>query len=408
MIKGGFRYWICQVVGWGVLGLIGIYFNFFVFGEQFAQNGGKKEYLISLGIFLLMGILTTHLLRIALKQTNWLKFSFDKIALLFILGVGSTGIVMYYASNTIEHNTPYSHDNYIYNKKLERAKKAEADAGLDRIPYYKTTGNTSAIPNSKVIEDIRKTTGWFRNKNGEWQHEDKTELLGIFQNLMLIALWLLIYIVYHYVLKNRNDQLDRLKLESTVKELELKTIKSHINPHFIFNSLNSIRALVDENPERARRAITELSNILRSSMQAEKQETVTLEKEMGIVSDYLALEHMRFEERLKVEMNIDEDTLGQPIPPMMLQTLVENAIKHGISKRIDGGFIKISSFFEKDHHELIVQNTGQLNGKINADGFGIQSTEDRLNLLFHGKASFEIKNLNPTTVQSKVIIPVHI
>ena len=408
MIKGGIRYWLCQVLGWGILGLIGIYFNFFVFGEQFAQNGGKKEYLVSLGIYLLIGILTTHLLRVALKQTNWIKFSFNKIALLFVLGVGSTGIVMYYASNAIEHNTAYSHDHYVFNRKLERAKKAEADAGLDKVSYYKVSSDPHAIPNAKVIDEIRKSTGWYRNKNGEWKHENRTELLGIFQNLLLIALWLLIYIVYHYVLKNRNDQLDRLKLESTVKELELKTIKSHINPHFIFNSLNSIRALVDENPERARRAITELSNILRSSMQAEKQETVTLEKEMGIVSDYLALEHMRFEERLKVEMDIDEDTLGQPIPPMMLQTLVENAIKHGISKRIDGGFVKISSAFINDHHELVVLNTGQLNGKINVDGFGIQSTEDRLNLLFHGKASFKIKNLDNNTVESKVIIPVHI
>lgn len=152
----------------------------------------------------------------------------------------------------------------------------------------------------------------------------------------MIALWFLIYIVYHY-LENRKDQLDRLKLESTVKELELKTIKSHINPHFIFNSLNSIRALVDENPERARTAITELSNILRSSMQAEKSETVSLQRELDIVTDYLALEHMRFEERLKVELDIDQDTLTQQVPPMMLQTLVENSIKHGISKLVNGG-----------------------------------------------------------------------
>src|SRR5205085_9378123 len=102
------------------------------------------------------------------------------------------------------------------------------------------------------------------------------------------------------------------------KELELKTIKSHINPHFIFNALNSIRALVDENPERARTAITELSNILRSSMQAEKLETVPFERELNIVKDYLALEHIRFEDRLRIEYQIDEDTLDQPVPPMKI------------------------------------------------------------------------------------------
>lgn len=200
--------------------------------------------------------------------------------------------------------------------------------------------------------------------------------------------------------------MDKLKLETTVKELELKTIKSHINPHFIFNSLNSIRALVDENPERARRAITELSNILRSSMQAEKSETVTLEKELDIVKDYLALEHMRFEERLKVKFEIDEDTLQHPVPPMMLQTLVENAIKHGISKRVDGGEVKVVARFNGDNLELLVQNSGQLSTEINGDGFGIKSTQDRLNLMYQGKAQFEIRNAGPDTVESKVIVPV--
>jgi len=179
--------------------------------------------------------------------------------------------------------------------------------------------------------------------------------------------------VWHFVEKNRKDQVDKLTLEKTVKELELKTIKSHINPHFIFNSLNSIRALVDENPERARTAITELSNILRSSMQVEKMETVPLHKELDIVKDYLALEQMRFEERLKIELNIDEDTLNQPVAPMMLQTLVENAIKHGISKHINGGFVKVISIFKKDNHELIVQNSGQLNGNIKPDSKKIKA-----------------------------------
>ena len=158
-------------------------------------------------------------------------------------------------------------------------------------------------------------------------------------------------------------------MESLIKELELKTIKAHINPHFIFNSLNSIRALVDENPSRARTAITELSNILRSSMQVDKAETVSFEKELNIVKDYLALENMRFEDRLKVEYEIDEDTLDQQVPPMMLQTLVENAIKHGISKQISGGIVKIISDFKNQYHELAVQNTGSLNGGLNGRRF---------------------------------------
>jgi two-component system, LytTR family, sensor kinase len=143
-------------------------------------------------------------------------------------------------------------------------------------------------------------------------------------------------------------------------------------------------------------------------MQSENLETVTLERELSIVRDYLALEHIRFENRLRVEFDIDEDTLDQPIPPMMLQTLVENAIKHGISKHIDGGVVKIISDFKGNNHELIVRNTGKLNGGMNKEGFGLSSTSSRLGLLFGGNASFEISDINGNMVEARVSIPVKV
>jgi hypothetical protein len=413
MTKTNKRYWLCQITGWGVWGLIIVYFNFVVFGDRLKEQGGQKENLISLGIFLGAGILATHLLRLIIRRTNWLKFSYNKIVLLFIISVGATGTVLFYGGNFIEYRSGYSYDKYVISKRLEKAKNMEVQFGLDSIPYYKELGFSKDSSILKGVSEIKKNTGWSRNKNGAWVHQDKSDLVSIYYNLLLIAIWMLIYIVYHYVEKNRNDQFDRLKLETTVKELELKTIKSHINPHFIFNSLNSIRALVDENPTRARRAITELSNILRSSMQAEKSETVTLAKELDIVKDYLALEQMRFEERLQIEFDIDEDTLQQQVPPMMLQTLVENAIKHGISKQVMGGVVRIVAVFKDNVMQLQVQNTGQLSAAVNGSGplpegqgFGIKSTQDRLNLMYQGKAVFEIKNLNPAMVESKVTLPV--
>ena len=325
---------------------------------------------------------------------------------MFIISVGATGTVLYYGSDYIEAHSGYSYDAYHNNQKLEKAVKMEKQFGLDSLAYYKINTFSKDTTVQKGISEIKKATGWAKNKKGEWVYENKSDLVGIYYTLMLIAIWMLIYIVYHYVEKNRKDQLDRLKLETTVKELELKTIKSHINPHFIFNSLNSIRALVDENPKRARRAITELSNILRSSMQAEKSETVPLEKELDIVRDYLALEQMRFEERLKIEFDIDEDTLQQQVPPMMLQTLVENAIKHGISKQVLGGVVRVVAVFKDNVMQLQVQNTGQLLKNPSGEGFGIKSTQDRLNLMYQGKAVFEIKNLDATMVESKVTLPV--
>ena len=249
-------------------------------------------------------------------------------------------------------------------------------------------------------------------------------LSSAFSYFILFFIWSLIYFVYHYVAKSRKQQMDTLQLESLVKELELKTIKAHINPHFIFNSLNSIRALVDENPERARKAITELSNILRSSIQADKSEAVAFEKELYLVKDYLALENMRFEDRLKIEYKVDENTLALPVPPMMLQTLVENAIKHGINKQILGGVVRIISTIKNNFHELSVQNTGYLNGQVSVEarlddprlndpvghafgrGFGLSSTTDRLSLLYGNKAKFEIRQASPTLVEAKVLIPV--
>lgn len=402
------RYWLCQFTGWGVWGLIIVYFNFVVWGDRLREQGGQKENLISLAIFLILGIILTHILRLILRKTNWLKFSINRIVLLSIISVGATGTALQYGSNFIENRSGYSYENYVINKRLDKAKKMEEQLGLNTLTYYKDKALLGDSSIQKGISEIKKTTGWSRNKKGEWIRENKSEVFGIYYNSLLIAIWMLIYIVYHYVERNRNNELDRLKLETTVKELELKTIKSHINPHFIFNSLNSIRALVDENPKRARRAITELSNILRSSMQAEKSETVTLERELDIVKDYLALEQMRFEERLKIEMDIDEDTLQQPVPPMMLQTLVENAIKHGISKQIKGGVVRVVAAFKDNDLELLVQNTGQLSSTPNDEGFGIKSTQDRLNLMYQGKAVFDIRDLNNNMVQSKVSIPVNV
>ena len=328
---------------------------------------------------------------------------------LFILSVLLTGLLAYYGAKSTAVLSGNSLVQYEKNESLKQAVSKEKTLGLSGTKYYLADKNNSKDSlNFASIQSIKKSTGWFKDRTGKWEYEEQHKgrfWWDIIFTFILIALWLLLYMILHYLERNRKDELDRLYLEKTVKDLELKTIKSHINPHFIFNSLNSIRALVDENPDRARRAITELSNILRSSLQVEKMETVPLEKELSIVNDYLALEQMRFEERLKIEMEIDENTLQQPIPPMMLQTLAENAIKHGISKRINGGTIKIISRFRNNNFELIVQNTGNISSE-KTDGFGFKSTRDRLKFLCNGSAYFQVEEIEPTKVQSKIVMPI--
>ncbi|MFC4262605.1 histidine kinase [Ferruginibacter yonginensis] len=407
------RYWLCQLIGWGSWVLLQVFIAYQFAPEAYLTPALKRNlFFYSVFCDFISFILITHLIRYILKKMKWMSFSADKIFLMFIAAVLIGSTVSFYFQESITKIPGNTFERYEINERKDKAAQLEKDLGVANTTYY-LFENNGKLDSTKYVAytRIKKSTGWYRDKNNQWQFEEQRKgrnFGGIFFNTILISIWLLIYLVWHYVDKNRNDQLDKLRLEGVVKSLELKTIKSHINPHFIFNALNSIRALVDENPERARTAITELSNILRSSLKAETLETVPLQQELDIVRDYLALEHMRFEERLQIEMDIHPDTLTQPIPPMMLQTLVENAIKHGISKSENGGIIKISSYFKNNHHELIVLNTGNLTSlKTKADeGFGLKSTQDRLNLLYNKKAQFEINETENNMVQSKVIMPI--
>jgi len=350
------QYWLFQLIGWGSFALINTFF-------AFSFDKLSTNYFWKLGVFLLVGVVISHIMREIITRLGILQKSLNKQILQFFVLTFCLALIA----------------SFILIEVLIRADvlKAEDQQLLERAGV------------------------------SFWVNKLLIILSNAFTYFILFFIWSLIYFVYHYVTKSRKQQLDTLRLEALVKELELQTIKGHINPHFIFNSLNSIRALVDENPQRARAAVTELSNILRSSLLVEKVETVTLGKELDIVKDYLALENMRFEDRLKIEYEIDDDTLDQPVPPMMLQTLVENAIKHGISKQINGGVVKVISDFKGDYHELAVQNTGSLNGYKNGEeGFGLSSTTNRLNLLFGDKARFEIKQINGTMVEARVLLPV--
>ncbi len=195
--------------------------------------------------------------------------------------------------------------------------------------------------------------------------------------------------------------------EAAVKDFELKTLKSQLNPHFMFNALNSIRALIGEDPDSAQTALTKLSNILRYSLKMERVETVPLQEEMQTVSDYLSLENIRFEERLKYNIDIDPKSANIAVPPMMIQTLVENGIKHGISKITEGGAISIKSKIEDSKLIVEIINSGQIDSHLmmNSSGFGINNTKHRLHLLYGEEASFVINNCSKNEVVAQLFIP---
>lgn len=224
---------------------------------------------------------------------------------------------------------------------------------------------------------------------------------------VLFALWNLIYFTWQYIEENRRKQIETLKMESSLKDLEIKTIRSNLQPHFIFNSLNSIRALIDENPELARDAITKISNILRNTI-TKQEATDTLENELALVEDYLALEKIRFEERLHFVKNIDPQSLPVHIPTMMLQTLIENCIKHGISNLEAGGSIYLNTNIQGTKFleiEVINDiNPAQVAASENSLGFGLSSSKQRLRLLYENEAELTL-SFNNTQAIIKIKIP---
>lgn len=219
---------------------------------------------------------------------------------------------------------------------------------------------------------------------------------------VIFFLWYVFYFTYHYFDRYNKS----LKYEASMVQIELNNLKSQLNPHFIFNALNSIRALVDENPVKSKQAINQLSNILRRSLASDKKGLTRFDEELKIVKDYLGLEHIRFEERLKTIFDIDPDSSKFYVPPLMIQTLVENGIKHGISRLTEGGVIEMQTRVENGRLSIRIRNSGRLNGERSTKGgLGLKNTVQRLKLIYGDDASFRIVNENDNFVLTEIVIP---
>ena len=225
--------------------------------------------------------------------------------------------------------------------------------------------------------------------------------------------WLCVYFFYHVFERLQRLQVEQLRLAASAKEAELRALKSQVNPHFLFNSLNSLRALIEEDAPRARESVTRLANMLRYSLQSGQQETVPFEDELRIVEDYLALEQIRHESRLRVHWQVSDEARRQPVPPMLLQTLVENAVKYGISTRRDGGEVTISARVEHQHLRIRVTNPGDLTAPASSaaaragssTGVGLRNASERLKLLFGDRAQLALLAEPVGCVTAEVQIP---
>ena len=339
-------YWIFQGFGWGL---------FFVVYSFIAVSFTEFHWKVfaSYGTTVIVGFVLSHFYRSFVRRKRWIKYRFAPIAYRVILASMILAFVWVFLLFPI--NSTFF--------KLETHENEE----ISRFAIF---------------------------------------LVIWFQFTVVMTGWSLIYFVFQFLTNFRKSEVEKWKLEAAVKDAELIALKSQINPHFIFNSLNNIRSLVVENPEKAREMITHLSGLLRYSVQFSNKEKVSLEDEIEIVKNYLKLESIQYEQRLHYKLEISPETYEMQIPPMAVQLLVENAIKHGISQLPKGGELHIKSQLENNALEVEVTNTGQLKEEVQGTGIGLRNASDRLKLLFGKLSDLRIQNINTRQVSAKFTIPI--
>lgn len=208
----------------------------------------------------------------------------------------------------------------------------------------------------------------------------------IFGILMLI--WNSLYFMIHYLHSWKNAESEKWQLAASMKEAQLGSLKAQINPHFMFNAINNIRALISVDPDKAKSMLLNFSDMFRYSLVHNDNSLVRIQEELEIVNKYLELHSIQFENKLHYQINSDPLLNDRKIPPMIIQLLVENAIKHGISELPDGGIVNINVLDEGEALTIQVKNSGSLKTSSSIQkklGVGLQNIKERLKLIYGEK-----------------------
>ncbi len=336
-------FWLLQLVGWGVV-------NVTVFILPFDFSFQYK--LFSFVMASVNGILVTSLYRyLLLKRLEniLIKHSLIKI----FIGLLVTGF-LYFGLNYFSE--------FVYETVWER-----------------TPGE---------IAFIEEKVSWI------------STVLGTF---LSIFGWTAIYFSVKFLFKYNQNKLEELELNATLREAQLNTLKGQVNPHFMFNSLNNIRGLMLEDVSKSRDMITKLSEMLQYALVKNTVDAIPLEEELEMVENYIALSKIQMEDRLQYVKDIEKGTEGMMIPPMIIQLLVENAAKHGISNLKAGGVISLVTSQDENTLKIKVTNTGKLQINKDSTQLGLQNIRQRLRLLYGTKATFLLEE-----VESEVVATIKI
>jgi sensor histidine kinase YesM len=333
--KREYAFWVLQIFGWGFINLVSVFV--------------VKQISISLLIYsvimgTVLGIAVTFLLRLYLKRA----IQFDGFGIKEFIKVLLSFLVASFLFAVL---------NFIFGYVYVEFGPALTPSELQMFKYHDNVG------------------------------------IQVLNSLFLIGAWTVTYLVIKLLLKLNRDRIERLELNTHLKQAQLNTLKGQINPHFMFNSLNNIRGLMLEDVEKSREMLTKLSEILRFSLTKNSNNAISVREELEMVHNYIALSKIQFEDRLEFVKNVDKDILDLQIPPMIIQLLVENATKHGISNLKNGGTIVLNIKKEQELLILEVRNTGKLQIAKDSTQLGLQNIQQRLKLLYTNRASFNLEEV---------------
>lgn len=339
-------YWICQIAGWSA------YTIFMIILTQFQYAEGESGFI---GLNVILGgsfLLTTHVLRMVYKRNSWSSFGILRLfGRLFVSNIAASVVCQAFITTLL----------YVVFK-----------------------------------------------PNGIGEFSWKMTLFYIININIILWLWSIIYFVIHYFDRFKKSELKRTKIALALKDAELQMLKKQLNPHFTFNALNNIRTLILEDANKAREAITSLSDLMRYSLQGNKNDFVLLQQEMEIVKDYVRLQEIQFEERLEVSINVDEDLNEVNVPPFCIQLLVENAVKHGIVKQVSGGVISINVSKADEKMAITVVNSGNLDSNAVGTKTGLQNLRQRLEMLYKSSSGPTLKQISDNKVKVELMIPLEV
>ena len=340
-------YWKCQIVGWSIVSLFWLYIA--LVRDNFTLMEAGINYVLDITICIAL----THIYRIIALRFGWNHL---KIKPLIIRVVPSITLLSFL---------------------------------FMQVMNLKTSGYVYLIYRNNIF--IENLFAW-----------NPVLITGVRH----MSIWVLAYHLYHFYKKEVETTKVNAQLSIIAKQAQLDNLSAQLNPHFLFNSLNSIKALVIENPKIARRAIDLLSDLLRSSLSERKLTTATIGEELDLVKDFIELEKLRFESRLKVEFDVDKNLYEHNIPFFSIQLLLENAIKHGIGKKMEGGIITISIQKRSHYIKIQVRNPGLLINE-NGGGVGLKNLKHRLLLSYGEDAELSIVQLSKKEVGVTLLIPIN-